>query len=165
MYRSLLFFVSARLRRRGLLAGAGLLLACCARLAQAAPPTDDSLYQAWGGKAGIRAVMDDFVPRLYADARMAPFFKGVDPEHLGAQLTEQLCQEAGGPCRYTGASMKLLHADLNIQRRDFLALVEILQQAMVAQGIPFRAQNRMLARLAPMHRDIISETNEAPAAR
>ena len=36
---------------------------------------DDSLYRAWGEKAGIQAVMQDFVTRLQADARMAPFFK------------------------------------------------------------------------------------------
>lgn len=165
MRRPTLLLAYALLRPPGLVPCACLLLASASAIAQPAPPSDDSLYRAWGGKAGIRAVMDDFVPRLYADPRMAPFFNGVEQEHLSAQLTEQLCQEAGGPCRYTGASMKLLHADLNIQRRHFLALVEILQQAMQAKGIPFSAQNRMLARLAPMHRDIVSAPDEAPPAR
>ena len=36
------------------------------------------------------------------------------------------------------------------------ALVEVLQDTMDAQGIPFRDQNRLLARLAPMHREIIN---------
>ena len=62
-----------------------LLLACAATRAQA-PPADDSIYQAWGGKAGIRAVMDDFVPRLFADPRTAPFFKNANRENLTAQL-------------------------------------------------------------------------------
>jgi hemoglobin len=35
-------------------------------------------------------------------------------------------------------------------------LVEVLQQAMDAQGIAFGVQNRLLARLAPMHRDIVN---------
>jgi hemoglobin len=34
--------------------------------------------------------------------------------------------------------------------------VEVLQDTMDAQGIPFRDQNRLLARLAPMHREIIN---------
>jgi len=130
-----------------------LLLASAAVLAQT-PPAGDGLYLAWGGKAGIRAVMDDFVPRLAADPRTAPFFKGADLEHLTIQLTEQLCQQAGGPCTYTGKSMEVVHEGLGIHRRDFNALVEILQQSMDAKGIPFGAQNGMLARLAPMHRDI-----------
>lgn len=135
------------------------ILACLLLASAAAaqtPPADDGLYQAWGGKAGIRAVMDDFVPHLYADPRTARFFKGVDREHLTAQLTEQLCQQAGGPCAYTGKPMTVVHEDLGIHRRDFNALVEILQQSMDAKGIPFGAQNGMLARLAPMHRDIES---------
>ena len=135
---------------------AGLLLASATALAQTRP-AGDALYQAWGGKAGIRAVMADFVPRLYADPRTAPFFKGVDREQLTAQLTEQLCEQAGGPCRYGGKPMKRGHEDLGISRRDFNALVEILQQAMEAKAIPFAAQNGMLARLAPMHRDIVSD--------
>jgi len=121
-----------------------------------APAADDSLYQAWGGKDGIRAVMDDLVVRLKADARTAAFFKEVNRQHLVTQLTDQLCQEAGGPCVYEGVPMKEAHAELEIRRRDFNALVELLQQSMDAKAIPFAAQNRMLARLAAMHRDIIT---------
>ena len=138
-----------------ILAAVAALMVPTAALAQT-PPPDDSVYQAWGGKAGIRAVMDDFVPRLFADPRTAPFFKHSNREHLTVQLTEQLCQEAGGPCVYQGVPMKLAHQDLEIGRRDFNALVEILQQSMDARGIPFAAQNGMLARLAPMHRDIVT---------
>jgi hemoglobin len=36
------------------------------------------------------------------------------------------------------------------------ALVEVLQQAIYAQGVPFRAQNQLLAQLLPMHREIIT---------
>lgn len=145
------------------------VFALCLMLASAAfaqtPPANDSIYQAWGGKAGIRAVMDDFVPRLMADPRTAPFFKDVNRENLTQQLTEQLCQEAGGPCTYQGAPMKLVHQDLEIRRRDFNALVEILQQSMDARGIPFAAQNGMLARLAPMHRDIVTSVSDSQQSR
>ncbi|MBI3345909.1 MAG: group 1 truncated hemoglobin [Burkholderiales bacterium] len=136
-----------------------LLAASAATFAQT-PPANDSVYQAWGGKAGIRAVMDDFVPRLVADPRTAPFFRNANRENLTAQLTDQLCQEAGGPCRYTGVPMNLAHQDLEISRRDFNALVEILQQSMDAKDIPFAAQNGMLARLAPMHREVITPVSE-----
>ena len=141
-----------------------IALACVllagAALAQA--QATDGVYQAWGGKAGIRAVMDDFVPRLFADPRTAAFFKNTNRENLAEQLTDQLCQESGGPCVYKGAPMKAVHDDLGIGRRDFNALVEILQEAMEAKGIPFAAQNGMLARLAPMHREIVTPVSEKP---
>lgn len=141
------------------------LLTCATAHAQPAPPANDSLYQAWGGQAGIRAVVDDFVPRLFQDPRTAPFFRTVNRDNLVTRLTEQLCQEAGGPCRYQGVPMQLAHQDLDIGRRDFNALVEILQQSMDAKGVPFSAQNGMLARLAPMHRDIITPVSESPQPR
>lgn len=140
-------------------------LALALLLFAGAAQADDSLYRAWGGKAGIRAVMDDFVPRLFADPRTAPFFKDTNRKNLIEQLTDQLCQQAGGPCEYTGAPMKLVHQDMAIARRDFNALVEILQQAMDAKGIPFAAQNGMLARLAPMHREIVTEVSESQQRR
>lgn len=121
-----------------------------------AQSTDDSLYRTWGEKAGIQAVMQDFVTRLQADPRMGPFFKNANREHLITQLTEQLCEQSGGPCTYKGVPMKEAHESMDIGRRDFNALVEVLQQSMDAKGIPFAAQNAMLARLAPMHRDIIN---------
>lgn len=120
-------------------------------------PADDSLYQAWGQKAGIHAVMEDFFVRLQADARTGPFFKSANRERLVTQLTEQLCQESGGPCTYQGAPMGPVHRGLGIGTADFNALVEVLQQSMDAKGIPFAAQNGMLARLAPLHREIVTQ--------
>ena len=140
------------------LAAAALALGCsfCAPAGAQARPADDSLYRAWGGKAGIRAVMEDFVPRLEADPRIGRFFRKDGRERLVSMLTEQLCQESGGPCKYTGAPMGPVHESLNIGKAEFNALVEVLQVSMDAKGIPFRAQNGMLARLAPMHREIVA---------
>ena len=52
--------------------------------------------------------------------------------------------------------MKKPHSGVDITVADFNALVEVLQQSMDAQGIPFGAQNRLLAKLAPMHREIVN---------
>jgi hemoglobin len=53
--------------------------------------------------------------------------------------------------------MKAAHEGMGIRTSHFNALVEVLQQSMDARQIPFTVQNRMLARLAPMHRDIIAK--------
>jgi hemoglobin len=119
--------------------------------------SDDALYRAFGEKAGIRALTEHFYDRLKTDARTAPFFKDTNRDHVVEQLTEQLCQLSGGPCIYKGAPMDKVHRDLEIGKRDFNALVEVLQDSMVAKGIAFRDQSRMLALLAPMHRDIVTK--------
>ncbi|MDP2816674.1 MAG: group 1 truncated hemoglobin [Polaromonas sp.] len=135
------------------LAASGLLMAG-ASFGQPAP--NDQLYKAFGEKAGLVSLMDDFMVRLLADPRTGPHFKPSNQQRVKEQLVDQLCSLAGGPCVYKGADMKSAHANLDIKKSDFNALVEVLQQSMDAKGIPFRTQNQMLALLAPMHRDTIT---------
>lgn len=116
----------------------------------------DALFQALGGQAGIARLNADFVPRLYADARIKHYFLNASPDNLVEQLSAQFCALSGGPCSYEGGDMKAVHADLGINRAHFNALVENLQAAMDAAGIPFATQNRLLALLAPLHRDIVT---------
>ncbi len=117
---------------------------------------DDSLYQSFGQKAGLTALMEDFVPRLLKDPRMEPFFAKTNQQNFKEQLVNQICQVTGGPCVYKGVDMKTAHSDHDITKGNFNALVEVLQESMDAQKIPFRAQNKLLALLAPMHRDVIT---------
>jgi hemoglobin len=117
---------------------------------------DDSLYQSFGQKAGLTALMEDFVPRLLKDPRMEPFFAKTNQQNFKEQLINQMCQVTGGPCIYKGVDMKTVHRDHDITKGNFNALVEVLQESMDAQKIPFRAQNKLLALLAPMHRDVIT---------
>ena len=123
-------------------------------------PADPSLqpvFEQFGGKAGLTALMDDFMIDLVTDPRTRPFFASADQSHIKQELTDQFCVILGGPCSYTGKSMEQAHAKLVIDRAQFNALVEDLQQAMDKHHIPFRAQNKLLEKLAPMSRAIITK--------
>ena len=100
--------------------------------------------------------------RAIRDPRIAHQFRNTKPQGLKDSLSEQVCAISGGPCAYQGAKMKPAHADMGITKAEFLALVEDLQDAMSAQGVPFPAQNHLLALLAPMHRDIIEPARAQP---
>ncbi|MDA8454709.1 group 1 truncated hemoglobin [Acidovorax sp. GBBC 3334] len=114
------------------------------------------LYDALGRKEGIARIMDRLVDAAFRDTRIGPIFKETKPQALKESLTDQICVLTGGPCVYEGADMKAAHADLTIRKSDFNALVELLQAAMDAEGVPFTQQSRLLALLAPMHRDVIT---------
>jgi len=111
----------------------------------------------FGGEAGLTALMDDFMVILLEDPRMRPFFENTEQERIKRQLVEQFCVILGGDCVYTGRDMRASHAGLGINRADFNALVEDLQIAMNRRGIPFRSQNKLLAILAPMHREVVTD--------
>jgi len=136
------------------IAALALCLAATAGAQMAA--ADPSVYRAFGEKPGLVKLMDDLMLRIEANPRLAAQFKDSKKDHVKQMLVEQFCQVTGGPCVYKGADMKSAHANLDINKGDFNLLVEVLQQAMDGQGIPFRAQNQLLAQLAPMHRDVIT---------
>ncbi len=127
-----------------------------ADLASTAPAYPELLpvFKQFGEEAGLVKLMDVFMDKLLADPRMRPFFENSDQARVKKHLVEQFCVILGGPCKYSGRDMKSSHAALGIDRANFNALVEDLQWAMNKQGIPFRAQNKLLAKLAPMHREI-----------
>ena len=139
-----------------LILGVSSLLFAGAALAQTMATKDDQLYKAFGEKAGLVVLMDDFMVRLLADARTGPHFKPANQQRVKEQLVDQLCSLSGGPCVYKGADMQSSHANLDIKKSDFHALVEVLQASMDAKGISSHRQNEMLALLAPMNRDIIT---------
>jgi hemoglobin len=124
-----------------------------ARAAEA--PGQDTLYQRFGGQPGLAALATDLVQRAAADARIGPFFAKTNAQALADSLAMQFCQVVDGPCRYEGPDMKTAHQEMGVRPADFNALVELLQAAMRARGISFATQNQLLARLAPMHREIV----------
>jgi hemoglobin len=124
--------------------------------AEARPFTDQATWKAFHGTEGIARIVDDLVARNQADPRISDIFKGNDMVRLRRTLKEQFCYILGGGCDYTGRDMAAAHKDMGIQQADMAALVENLQAAMRAEGVPFFAQNRLLAKLAPMHRTVVT---------
>jgi hemoglobin len=125
--------------------------------AGAEPIDGPSVYEAFKGKEGIARIMEDFVPRIFADPRIARRFTMTNPDRLKLMLTQQVCYLVGGPCEYSGRDMTEVHAKLGLTNADFNALAEDLQISMDREKVPFHAQNRLLARLAPMQRVIVTK--------
>ena len=153
MFRKWTFFVTAV---SILLSGA--LLSITAHAQEGVKISDDpGIFKEFGEKAGLVRIMDDFMLNLLADPRTKTFFENTDKTRIKEQLVDQFCFILNGPCDYKGAKMKPIHSNLGINRENFNALVEQLQFAMDKNNVPFRAQNKLLAVLAPMHRDIINK--------
>jgi hemoglobin len=122
-------------------------------------PADPSLlpvFKQFGEKPGIVAVVDELMVQLVSDPRTRSFFADVDQKHIKAELVDQFCVILGGPCEYTGKGMKKAHEGLTIDEAAFNALVEDLQIAMDKRDVPFRAQNKLLQKLASMHREVVN---------
>ena len=136
-------------------------LACAALLAlaagNAAVAADDATFQGLGGKPGIKKIVDTLIPLVLADPRIKDSFVDIDLKNLSMRLEEQFCALSGGPCTYGGKDMKEIHDGLNITNAQFNALAEDLQIAMEQVGVPSRFQNKLVAKLAPMQRTIVTK--------
>jgi len=115
------------------------------------------LYLRLGGKTAIAKVVDDFVGHVAADTRINRFFAHTDIPHLKMELVNQICEAGGGPCKYTGKSMKEAHQGMGISTADFNALVEDLVWALDKNKVGEKEKNELLAILGPMKSDIVEK--------
>ncbi|WP_379922348.1 group 1 truncated hemoglobin [Erythrobacter sp. R86502] len=122
--------------------------------AGASPYESAALVQDFGGRAGIALIASRTVELSEADPRIAGIFAAHDMVRLKRTLAEQFCYLLGAGCDYTGRDMRSAHAAMGVTHSDMNALVENLQTAMREAGVPFAAQNRLLAKLAPMSGDV-----------
>jgi hemoglobin len=123
--------------------------------AGATPFKGGAMLDAFHGRAGIDRIADDLVAHLLVDKRISDIFKGQDAIRLRRLLKEQFCYILNGGCSYTGRTMKDAHKNLGLQTADVGALVEDLQAAMRREHVAWFAQNRFLAKLAPMKRAVV----------
>jgi len=143
------------------LAGA-LVVAGTVALQAQATTQKKTLYDNLGGKTAIVAVVDDFVGNVAADKRINAFFAAdvKDPARLAkfkGNLVDQICQAAGGPCKYTGKDMKTAHAGMGISTADFNALVEDLVKSLNKFKVAKADQDTLLAVLGPMKAQIVEK--------
>jgi len=154
---------------RFLKAAAGAALLAASAAAAQAPYPDDAVYRGLGGKDGIQRIVDTFFTIVLDDPRIRETFDGADIEQSKLRLAEQFCELAGGPCRFTGKyknrDMKSVHEDLKLNDLHFNALAEDLQIALERHAVATSVSNKLVAKLAPMRRDIVTVGGSGPALR
>nr|WP_239805891.1 group 1 truncated hemoglobin [Croceicoccus hydrothermalis] len=126
------------------------------RNAGAKPFEGSAVAAHFGGKDSIRRIAVRTVELSQSDPRIAAIFAGHDMVRLRRTLFEQFCYILGAGCTYTGRDMAAAHDAMGVRMGDMNALVENLQQAMREEDVPFAAQNRFLAKLAPISHDVIA---------
>lgn len=123
--------------------------------AGASPYDSADLVADFGGREGIRRIAVRTIELSETDPRIADIFATHDMVRLKRTLDEQLCYLLGAGCDYSGRDMRTAHRGLGTTKADLNALVENLQRAMGEARVPFPAQNRLLAKLAPMSGKVV----------
>jgi hemoglobin len=122
-----------------------------------------SLYDRLGGKDAITAVVDSFVAIAAKDNRINKKFAKSDVGRVKSMIVDQVCATSGGPCTYTGRSMKDTHRNMGVTEGEFNALVEDLVSSLNAYNVPKKEQDELLGALGGMKGDIVEVQSEATA--
>jgi hemoglobin len=140
-------------------------LALAAFIASASAPaaqaqTKKSLYDRLGGYNAIAAVTDDFVGRLVADKQLERFFVGHSTDskkRIRQHVVDQLCAATGGPCIYTGRTMKDSHAGLGITEAEWDIAGKHLVETLDKFKVPEAEKKELLDIVATLKADIVEK--------
>ena len=129
--------------------------------AKAAAAAPKSLYDRLGGQPAITAVIDSFVATVAKDDRINKKFAKSDVARVKKNLVDQVCAQTGGPCTYTGLTMKEAHEQMGVTEGEFNALVEDLVKTLTAYNVPKTEQDELLNALGSMKGDIVEVPGSA----
>jgi hemoglobin len=154
-----------RLLTTVVLAG-GVFVAASASAEQTTPRK--TLYERLGGMTGITVVVDDFIDRLIIDhvLNMNPRIKEarsrIPAPHLKYHVSALVCQVTGGPCAYTGRTMKDSHAHLNITPAEWDWMVAVFKDVLADLGVPPAEQQELLDIVGSTRADIVMASAATP---
>jgi hemoglobin len=112
---------------------------------------EKSLYERLGGLAPISVVVSDFIDALVPDAMLNqnPAIKEararVPAPYLKFHVTALVCQATGGPCQYSGRSMKDSHAHLHITEAEWDRMAQLFKQVLDKYKVPEKEQQELFA--------------------
>jgi hemoglobin len=132
-----------------------LALGGCATPPPPQPAPGTSLYQRFGGRPAIAALVNDAVINIVADPRINQRFRNADAHHLKSNLVDLLCLRAGGPCTYAGRNMADAHEAMHIRDDEFDALVDDIAKSLDKLKVPATERGEALAILNQMKGAIV----------
>lgn len=129
-------------------------------VATGARAQEKSLYQRLGGYDALAAVVDDFVVRLVTDKQFEKFFAGHaddSKKKIRQHILDQFCAATGGPCVYTGRTMKTSHAGLGITNSQWDAAAKHLVASLDKFNVPEKEKGEVLAFVTSLKKDIVEK--------
>jgi hemoglobin len=120
-----------------------------------------TLYERLGGLKGITMVSDDFINRLVANKTLNknPAIdagrKNSPPPYLKFQVSQLVCEVSGGPCKYTGKTMKDSHAHLNISEKEWGIMAAEFKKSLDKFKVPAAEQKELFAIVEKTKADIV----------
>ena len=149
--------------KSAVLAGLTSVLFAAGAVNAADPQPGKSLYDRLGGVYPISAVVDSFIELLLANdvLNANPAIKAtrvrVPAAGLKFHVTALVCQQTGGPCKYTGRAMKESHVHLNIGEKEWQAMLGDFRRVLNNYTVPAKEQQELITIVESTKKDIVTK--------
>lgn len=129
-------------------------------------PARRPLYQRLGGYDAIAKIVDEFLPRLAKDPKVASMIGGLaeTSRMRNRQLiVDQICHETGGPCLYIGRTMEASHQGLGITDELWEFSQKMLGETLDANKVGEPERSELLAVIEKLRPEILEKKKPAAA--
>lgn len=119
-----------------------------------------SLYERLGGYNAIAAVVDDALPRIVNNPKLARFFVGISDnskQRIRQLLVDQICLATGGPCVYTGRNMVTVHKGIGINNSEFDAFAADVVTSLDKFKVPAQEKGELVNIVASLRGEIVEQ--------
>ncbi|MCZ7687549.1 MAG: group 1 truncated hemoglobin [Sandaracinaceae bacterium] len=116
-----------------------------------------SAFERIGGEPALRAIIDEFVDRMFDDVAIGFFFRRASRERIKEMEYQHAAEHLGGPVRYGGRPLREAHAPHRIMGGQFARRTKILSDVLGAHGVPADVREEWLAHVESLRDDITGD--------
>ena len=99
-------------------------------------PTNQSPFERLGGEEKVRAIVDSFMERVFADRMIGFFFRDADRKRIKEMEYQLTAEFLGAGISYHGRPLAIVHAKHPIMGGHFARRRQILKETLESFGVP-----------------------------
>jgi truncated hemoglobin YjbI len=121
---------------------------------------DKTLFDELGGEPALRAIIDDFVGRIFGDMMIGFFFRSSDRRRIAELEYQHAAEHLGGPVKYRGKPLAQAHGPHRIMGGQFNRRREILRRTLADHHAPERVVAAWLAHNDSLRGEITGDRSD-----
>lgn len=114
-------------------------------------------FERIGGEPALRAIIDDFVDRIFEDVMIGFFFRRASKERIKAMEYQHAAEHLGAPVRYEGRPLREAHAAHRIFGGHFERRKKILSDVLRAHRVPDDVHEAWLAHVESLRAHVTKD--------
>jgi hemoglobin len=117
-----------------------------------------SLFEKLGGESRLRAIIDDFVDRVFEDRMIGFFFRNSDRRRIKEFEYQLVAHILGADLEYRGRPLAKAHANHPIMGGHFARRRQILSETLDSFNVPHEIKSVILSHTDRLRSQITPET-------